>query len=82
MLTNVPNVPEWFISPLTFGAAEIQRNRLEILHLFSLYKKTTIQRSYVDTKSGKWWKFTNWKVLGFVFREIVDSCELIFDNLG
>ena len=57
MLTNVP---EWFqkiefISPLTFGAAEIQRNRLEILHLFSLYKKTTIQRSYVDTKSGKWW---------------------------
>ena len=52
------NVPEWFqkiefISPLTFGAAEIQRNRLEILHLFSLYKKTTIQRSYVDTKSGE-----------------------------
>ena len=51
------NVPEWFakiefISSLTFGAAEIQRNRLEILHLFSLYKKTTIQRLYADSKSG------------------------------
>ena len=52
------SVPEWFgkiefISSLTFGAAEIQRNRLEILHLFSLYKKTTIQRNYADSKSGK-----------------------------
>lgn len=49
-------VPDWFgkidfISSLTFGAAEIQRNKLETLHLFSLFKKTTIQRKYVNQHS-------------------------------
>lgn len=54
-------VPDWFgkidfISSLTFGAAEIQRNKLETLHLFSLFKKTTIQRKYVNQHSpGKKW---------------------------
>ena len=49
-------VPDWFgkidfISSLTFGAAEIQRNKLETLHLFSLFKKTTIQRKYANQHS-------------------------------
>ena len=51
-------VPEWFtkidfLNSLTFGAAEIQRNKLDILHLFCLYKKTSIERKYAENQPGK-----------------------------
>ena len=52
------SVPEFFtkiefLISLTFGAAEIQRNKLDILHLFCLYKKTSIERKYNENKPGK-----------------------------
>ena len=51
------SVPTWFseiefLNALTYGAAETQRTKLDILHLFCLFKKTSIERKYNENRPG------------------------------